>query len=118
MPPGMSCPHCASTSLHGGAMDLANGDELQELACLTCGADVSGLRSEHRDTSAWYVDRSYPPRSPHRAFTTACDPIERALRAEIARGDDDARQVYVDWLHEREDPLGRFIELQCARSSG
>ena len=43
------------------------------------------------------------------------DSIERGLRTAIfANPDDDApRLVYADWLLERGDPRGEFIQIQC-----
>lgn len=43
---------------------------------------------------------------------------ERDLIAAVAAAptDDEPRLVYADWLMEREDPLGEFIVLQCARA--
>ena len=41
---------------------------------------------------------------------------EELLAAVFAAPDDDApRRVYADWLLERGDPRGEFIQLQCAR---
>jgi uncharacterized protein (TIGR02996 family) len=65
----------------------------------------------------------------HEAITALVPRVERAAAGPVTRApaapelmaailaapdDDEPRLVYADWLNERSDPLGEFIQIQCA----
>jgi uncharacterized protein (TIGR02996 family) len=61
------------------------------------------------------VDRS-PEATAYAAGKRSADELLTAIWA--APDDDDAREVYADWLTQKGDPRGEFISLQMARHRG
>jgi uncharacterized protein (TIGR02996 family) len=122
----MSCPECGSMGMSMDE-DHLGGETLHSRTCGSCGTREERLTSAE-DFDVW-LDR-WSERRAHSTITSRPSraredaTIERQFLDEIydaaAKSDSEAncgtREVYADWLIQRDDPLGTFIALQCART--